>query len=158
MKKYYMALVLLCLIEFCAGQAYWIYLEAEKYFHGSDGYEQSYDRAFELYGKAADLGNVASLRQQGICYYNGYGVEISKRKSFVDIKKAADYGDTLSMVMLISYYLDGEGCRKSMKKSFKYAYRAADQGNERAIQFLQQFSCYIPIKFLWEEETLDSPK
>lgn len=150
-----MVLVLLSIIEFCAGQSYWIYLEAERYYTGSEGYEQSYDRAFELYGKAADMGNIASLRKLGICYYNGFGVEISKRKSFVHIKKAADYGDTLAMVMLINYYLDGEGCRKSMKKSFKYAFKAANQGNERAIQFLQQFSYYLPIKFLWEEETYD---
>ena len=137
----------------CSGQAYWIYLEAEEYYHGSEVHKQSYDKAFWLYQKAASLGNIASLRKMGICYYNGYGVKASKRKSFVYLKKAADCGDTAAMTMLISYYLDGEGCRKSWKKCFQYAYRAADQGNESAIKFLQQFSCYIRTSIVWEDES-----
>lgn len=152
MKKLFTIILFVGFFGSCIGQAYWIYLEAEEYFYGSGGRTQSYDKAFKLYDKAASLGNIASLRKMGICYYNGYGVPISKHKSYIYVKKAADCGDTAAMVMLISYYLDGEGCKKSMKRCFRYAYKAANQGNNRAIQFLQQFSCYIRSEIRMEDE------
>ncbi len=152
MKKYIIILLFIVTHMLCHSQAYWIYMEAEEYFYGTNGCDQSYDRAFFLYNKAASMGNIASLRMMGICYYNGYGVPISKHKSYFYVKKAADCGDTAAMVMLITYYLDGEVCRKSMKKCFKYAYKAANQGNESAIQFLQQFSCYNRTRIIWKED------
>lgn len=151
MKKIFITLMILCLFGACFGQAYWFFLEAEDYYYGNRGREQSYEKAFGLYKKAAGMGNIASLRMMGICFSHGYGVPVSKRKSFFYVKKAADCGDTTAMVMLISYYLAGEGCRKSMKKCFKYAFKAADQGNETAIEFLQQFSCYPRTEILWNE-------
>lgn len=151
MKKIIITLLVWGVFGTCSGQAYWIYMEAEEYYYGTRGRAQSYDKAFFLYNKAADMGNIASIRMMGVCYQNGYGVPVSKRKSFVYVKKAADCGDTTAMVMLISYYLDGEGCRKSMKKCFKYAFKAADQGNERAIEFLQQFSLYPRTEIKWEK-------
>ena len=154
MKKHLILLIITGLSVTCTGQAYWIYLEAEEYFYGSEARTQSYDKAFYLYNKAASLGNIASLRKMGVCYSHGYGVPASKHKSFVYIKKAADYGDTVAMVMLISYYLNGNGCKKSMKKSFRYAYKAANQGNEQAILFLQQFSCYTRTEIIWKEDSV----
>lgn len=142
MRKCLIILSLIIVPYFCSSQAYWIYQEAEEYYHGTSCRTQSYEKAFGLYKKAASMGNIASLRKIGECYRNGYGVDKSKRKSYIFVKKAADLGDTAAMVMLISYYLDGEGCKKSMKKCFKYAYKAANQGNQNAIDFLQQFSCY----------------
>lgn len=154
MKQYFISLIIIGLFGTCAGQAYWIYLEAEEYYYGSEARTQSYDKAFYLYNKAASLGNIASLRKMGICYYHGFGVPVSKHKSFVYVKKAADYGDTAAMVMLISYYLNGEGCKKSMKNCFKYAYKAANQGNEQAILFLQQFSCYTQTEIIWKDDSV----
>lgn len=150
-RKIIFTLIALNIFGACFGQAYWIFLEAERCYYGIENHTQSYDKAFCLYKRAAQMGNIASLRMMGICYHNGYGVPASKRKSFVYIKRAADCGDTTAMVMLISYYLDGEGCRKSMKKSFKYAFKAANQGNERAIAFLQQFSCFPRTEMIFKE-------
>lgn len=152
MKNFFFTLIVLILSNYCMGQAYWIYQEAEGYYHGIEGYPQSYDKAFCLYKKSASMGNIASLRMLGICYYNGYGIASSKRKSFIYMKKAALRGDTAAMMILSSYYLDGEGCKKSWKNCIKYAFKAADQGNESAIKFLRQFSLYTRTKIIFEEE------
>lgn len=153
MKKYlFLSLIVIIFFEYCEGQAYWIFQEAEEYYHGIGGRTQSYDKAFWLYKKAASMGSVASLRMIGLCYHNGYGVIPSKRKSFIYMKKAADCWDTTAMMILSSYYLEGEGCKKSWKKCFRYAFKAANQGSESAISFLQQFSCYIRTEIIWKDD------
>jgi TPR repeat protein len=44
-------------------------------------------KAFELYQKAADLGNASGINNLGDCYKNGIGTDIDKKRHLNYIKK-----------------------------------------------------------------------
>ena len=134
----------------CPGQSYWIYQEAEEYYEGTNGREQSYEKAFVLYKKAADMGNPLAEYKLALCYWKGHGVTESSRKAFKYAKKSAKKGNDRAQELLGFLYFSGDGCKKSFKKAMRYYFRAADQGNESAIKNLQQIGWYKKITYMME--------
>jgi len=67
-----------------------IYNQGVCYEQGSDGYPQNYDKALELYCRAAELGHIDAYCNIGSAYIYGRGVEI-------DIKKASHYWELAAM-------------------------------------------------------------
>ena len=62
-----------------------------------NGVSKSDKKAFELYKKAADKGNIEGLKNAADCLMNGIGVK-QDFKSAIDLyKKAADFGDTKAL-------------------------------------------------------------
>ena len=49
-------------------------------------------KAFELFQKAANLGNAYGINYLGYCYLNGIGTDVNKQKAFELYQKAADLG------------------------------------------------------------------
>ena len=58
-------------------QAWYMYQEAENYFYGTNSREQSYEKSFNLYEKAAKLGCVLAEEKLARSYECGYGVKVS---------------------------------------------------------------------------------
>src|ERR1043165_3872256 len=54
-------------------------------------------KAFELYQKAANLGNVHGISELGNCYYFGVGTNIDKQKEFGLYQKAEKLGNAAGM-------------------------------------------------------------
>ena len=58
---------------------------------GKKAYEEGdYEKAFEYWTQAADLGNIRSLNNLGVLYENGYGVEQDYEKALEYFQLAAD--------------------------------------------------------------------
>ncbi|GES93565.1 kinase-like domain-containing protein [Rhizophagus clarus] len=90
-------------------------------------------KAFELYQKAADLGNADGINNLGDCYLDGIGTDIDKKKAFELYQKAADLGDASGIYNLGYCYLDGIGTDIDKKKAFELFQKAADLGNAKGI-------------------------
>lgn len=136
----------------CHAQAYWIYMQGEEEYNGTDSVKPNYDHAFYLYKKAAEMGCPMAEYKLSVCYYLGRGVEKNLRKSFKWNRKAAKHGFSEAQYMLGYSYFFGEGCRKSSSKAYKWIYEAANRGDSHAIEFLQQFSLYPHRRYVFDDE------
>lgn len=154
MKKYCFILLFPLLIGSfnCLAQAYWIYLQGEEEYNGSDSLNPNYDHAFYLYKKSAKMGCPMAEYKLSVCYYLGRGVDKSQRESFKWCRKAAQHGNPTAQYMLGYSYFFGEGCRKSSSKAYKWFFQAANRGDSDAIEFLQQFSLYSHRRYVFENE------
>ena len=63
------------------------------YLYG-DGVDQNYEKAFELFKRAAEAGNVESMHNLGAMYDNGDGVPQDKAKALEWFAKAEAAGYT----------------------------------------------------------------
>ena len=115
-------------------QAWFFYQEADNYFYGINGREQSYEKSFNLCEKAAKQGCVLAERQLAICYTHGYGVTASERAAIQWNKKAARHGNADAQYALGYYYFK----HGSYKKADKWFLKAANNGNEQGIAYEQQ--------------------
>lgn len=155
MNKYCYIIVLLpflMVLSNCHAQAYWIYLQGEEEYNGTDSIKPNYDHAFYLFNKAAEMGCPMAEYKLSVCYYLGRGVDKSQRKSFKWCRKAAKHGDPIAQYALGYSYLLGEGCRASSKKAYKWFFMAANRGNSHAMNYLQQFSLYPHQRYVFENE------
>lgn len=105
----------------------------------SDGY---YQRAFELYLKAAKAGSVWAMRNLGFVYKN---IKNDDRSAFEWFKKAAEHADinleaaTDAMFELGVYYYRGEIIPKDVVKSFSWCKKAAENGVVNAMNWVGSF-------------------
>lgn len=152
MKKIILLVITTILWSLAYPQAYWIYLQGNESFDGTDSIQPNYDKAYWLYKKAAQMGCPMAKNKIGLCYYLGHGVEQSFRKSFIWTRESARSGYSEAQYQLGCMYMLGEGCRKNSKRGYKWIYRAADRGNAEAIEYLQQFSLYPHVKYMFEKE------
>ncbi|GBB93966.1 hypothetical protein RclHR1_22650001 [Rhizophagus clarus] len=108
------------------------------------------EKVFELYHKAADLGNIYGIYNLEYCYKNGIGIDINKRKEFklyqkvadledetviemelelILTKKRADLGNANGMNNLGICYQNGIGTDIDNKKAFELFQKAAKLEN-----------------------------
>ncbi len=90
------------------------------------GKENNFAKAFELYQKAADLGNLEAMCDLGYMYLVGQGVAKDKIKSAYWFKKSADLGYVHSMRDIGQNYLHGQGIEKNIAKAKVYFKLASD--------------------------------
>lgn len=152
MKKVFIFFILALSIMPCYSQAYWIYEEAQEFFYGSGGRTQSYDKAFFLYQKAADMGSPDAMFKLSICYADGYGTEKSGKQEFYWLRKAAKLGHTGAQRELGACYMEGDYCRQSYRKFYYWSLQAANKGDEIAIQNLQVVGAYPKIIIQFDDE------
>lgn len=86
------------------------------------------DKAFELYQKAAEMGNLEAMCNLGFMYLYGTGVKKNEKKSFYWFKKSADLGYVHSMRDVGQNYLFGYGVKKNIVEAEKY-FRLASANN-----------------------------
>src|ERR1051325_8148510 len=68
-------------------------------------------KAFELYQRSANLGNVLGVSELGDCYYYGVGTSVDRQKAFELYQKAANLGNASGMNNLGYCYQNGIGTR-----------------------------------------------
>ncbi|GBB97802.1 hypothetical protein RclHR1_03070018 [Rhizophagus clarus] len=107
-----------------------------KFNHLGIGIDIDKKKAFELYQKAADLGNASGINSLGYCYFYGIGTDIDKKKAFELYQKAADLENASGINSLGGCYLYGIGTDINKKKAFELYQKAADLGNANGINNL----------------------
>ncbi|PKK62195.1 kinase-like protein [Rhizophagus irregularis] len=104
------------------------------------GISVNVQKAFELYQKAADLGNVFGINDLGYCYQYGIGTDIDEKKAFELFQKVADLGSSSGINNLGACYEQGIGTDIDEKKAFELYQKAANLGYSSGINNLG--ACY----------------
>ena len=91
------------------------YRMAGIYGNGYHGIPQDYRKAIELWLRAGELGCTAAYLNLGICYYNGWGVEVDKKKAIHYWELGAMNGDVYAR-----HYL---GCEELEAGNYHQAYK-----------------------------------
>jgi len=90
-------------------------------------------KAFDLYQKAANSGNLFAINDVGVCYERGIGVQKEYVQAVKWYQKAADAGNSYGMMNLGSMYRDGLGVTNDDAEAVKWFRRAVDAGNVTAM-------------------------
>ena len=99
-------------------------------------------RVVAVFQGGADHGDVPSMRNLGISYFNGYGVTQDYAKAREWYEKAAANGNATAMLNLGQLYEEGWGVAQDYGKAREWYEKAADKGEPRAKAQLEQ----LPIR------------
>jgi hypothetical protein len=80
--------------------------EAESYYYGYDDTLQDYNKAFELFKRAANLNYSIAYYYLGKMYYYGEGCKQSLKEAISHYQKASSLGYVYSYVYLAQIYID----------------------------------------------------
>jgi TPR repeat protein len=86
-------------------------------------------KAFELFQKAANLGNLIGMCNLGLCYKEGLGTDKNGQKAFEIYQKAAELGNSRAINSLADYYQNGIHTDINKQKAFELYQKAANLGN-----------------------------
>ncbi|GES91007.1 kinase-like domain-containing protein [Rhizophagus clarus] len=90
------------------------------------------EKAFELYQKAANLGNSHGISNLGWYYEKGFIACIDKKKAFELYQRAADLGNSHGIRNLGRCYEKGIGIDVNKQEAFELYQKAANLGNRFA--------------------------
>ncbi|RIA82399.1 kinase-like domain-containing protein [Glomus cerebriforme] len=93
-------------------------------------------KAFELYQKAANLGNAYGINNLGNCYRRGIGTRVNKQKAFEFFQKSTNLGNTYGINNLGYCYQHGNGTSIDKPKAFELYKKAANLGNSNGMNNL----------------------
>ncbi|CAB4414039.1 unnamed protein product [Rhizophagus irregularis] len=93
-------------------------------------------KAFELYQKAANLGNIFGIISLGYCYQYGIGTIIDEIKVLESYQKVADLGNLYGVNSLGYCYEVGIGTNVDTKKAFELYESTANLGDTTGINNL----------------------
>ncbi|CAN7475997.1 caspase family protein [Rhizobium sp. LjRoot30] len=93
----------------------------------------SYVEAMAEYKKAAEAGSTLAMRNIGILYDNGEGVDKNPKEAMIWFRKAADLGNAASMNSIGYMYESGSGVKADMGEALVWYRKAADGGNAVAM-------------------------
>lgn len=88
----------------------------------------NYKEAFYWYNEAVKEGNVESLYNIGVCYFNGYGVTQDYQEALLWYHKAADKEYVLAQFMIAFCYYKGYGVKQNLKQAVQWYQKAAERG------------------------------
>ena len=94
---------------------------------------KEYEKAIELYKKAAALGHIGVLNRLGWMYKYGEGVEQSDTEAVKWYRKGAEAGNANAMNNLGLMYDNGRGVAQSDTEAVKWYRKGAEAGNDWAI-------------------------
>ncbi len=98
-------------------------------------------KAVSLLRQAADKGNPRAMKNLGVCYENGDGVDKDIAKAVELYQRATDMGNAAAMCNLGVCYKNGDGVEKDIAKAVELYQRAADKGLAHAMSNLGV--CYM---------------
>ena len=97
---------------------------------------KEYEKAIELYKKAAALGHIGVLNRLGGMYQYGEGVKQSNTEAVKWYRKGAEAGDANAMNNLGWMYRNGKGVKQSDTEAVKWYRKGAEAGNAAAMNNL----------------------
>ncbi|GBB87807.1 hypothetical protein RclHR1_01430016 [Rhizophagus clarus] len=90
--------------------------------------DKDYEKAIELYHKAANSGDSDAQNNLANMYRNGEGVDKDYEKAIELYHKAANSGDSDAQFNLALMYKNGEGVDKDYEKAIELYHKAANSG------------------------------
>lgn len=97
---------------------------ANLYLVGCDEVNQSYDKMFYWYQKAAEQNHAEAQLNLAACYEGGFGIPRNKQKIFYWTEKAARLGNIEAQYKLGTYYYEGIGIEKNLRSASVWFKRA----------------------------------
>ena len=94
------------------------YLLGFMYYHGY-GVPQNYKKAFSLFERSMELGNIDSQTFLAYMYDEGKGVATNKRKAFELYQSSAEQGDVTATMNLGVLFYRGDGVPQNYDKAFE---------------------------------------
>ena len=116
------------------GDAWATFILGNYYRNGEDGFPQDYDKAFELFVRAGDLGHSKAYCCVGYVYENGSGVDIDKKKATHYYNLAAIGGDVYARYSL-GVVEENAG---NMNRALTHYMIAAGGGMDNSLKTIQE--------------------
>ena len=91
--------------------------------------QKNYTQAVKWFRKAAEQGYAGAQHNLGVCYCNGWGVEMDYYEAVKWFRKAAEQGYASAQCSLGVCYEYGQGVGKDINEAVKWYRKAAEQGN-----------------------------
>jgi len=107
--------------------------EMGKCYQDGEGVEQDYEKAYQYYKEAADLGNGDGYAGLAWLYGEGKGVEQDYAKNIELDKKGIALGSARAMNDIGILYYNGYGVAQDYGKAMEWYKKAADLGDTRAM-------------------------
>lgn len=105
------------------------------HLHGM-GVAQDYARTFELYLKAAQLGEPAGMARVGELYLNGWGIDRNAEEAMRWLRQSVEKGDPYGTTLLGFALLGREGDKEAHREGLRILVEAAESGNADAAEKL----------------------
>lgn len=94
-----------------------LYLVADMYYHGKEGFPQDFKLAFDNYNRAAQIGHNEALYCLGTMYFHGKGTKQDLKAAFECYQQSATLGNRGSMIAMADMLTKGLGCEKDVKQA-----------------------------------------
>ena len=120
------------------GDAHAIFTLGSYYCDGEYGFPQDYNKAFELFVRAGELGSAKAYNNVGYAYENGRGAEIDKKKANHYYELAAMGGDVYARYNLGN----NEQRAGNMTRALKHYMIAAEGGEPHSLKKIQELYAY----------------
>ncbi len=106
---------------------------ARKYYYGT-GVVQNMGRAFKLYRKAANEGDVNAMFIVGGMYMRGFGTPVNRSQAFKWLYQAAEEGKSSkeSERILAEFFITGSNVPQNFKEALHWYEKAAESGDQEA--------------------------
>ena len=123
------------MLEEAASSDYVLYLATlgGMYLSG-DIVNQDYQRAFDYFLRAAELGHLQSIVKVSQFYMNGAGVEQSDEKAAYWFKEAAIQGDLQAQHAYALLLVQGKGVPQDYVQAYAWINMPAEAGDDEAIK------------------------
>lgn len=102
-----------------------------KFYYNSLGARQSYEKAFQYFNKACDLGSGESCAFAGGAYYVGKGVKKDLKSAIKLLTKSCELESGFGCAGLGAMYHYGEGVKQNLPKAKELYGKACDFGNQK---------------------------
>jgi len=90
-----------------------LFLRGHCFYHGDDGYEQSFESALENFLAAAEAGHSDAAVSAGAMLHQGVGVQRDQRRAFELYQMAGELGNIEGWRNVVACYASGEGVPRS---------------------------------------------
>lgn len=104
-------------------------VELGQRYENGNGVEQNAELAFEMYSRAAELGDEVGKTFYGFCLLRGFGTEQNQEKAIECFQEAAEAGFPLAIHMLGECYGEGRGVPVDEKRAFELYQQGAEVGD-----------------------------
>lgn len=92
-----------------------VFTRGHSHYHGTEGYQQSYEKALEDFISGAKAGHADCAVSAGAMLHSGTGVPKDQRQAFDFYQLAGELGSQEGWQNVVACYLSGEGVTKSLE-------------------------------------------
>lgn len=126
------------------GKAYGenVYNQARHLCEAEDNSNIDYDKAFELFKKAAKIGNADAQCCVGCCYKNGYGTKMDYTEARFWYEKSSKNGCARALRHIAMCYEDGLGVEKDINTAIEWYKKAIERGDKTSMEIIGKIYYY----------------